>query len=109
MKGSYAGAGYLISNISLNGTVSNYARWLDLDQGIARTSWTQSGTTYLRHVISLFICSYQLNSLIPAQHFVPIQPSLALNISPQHTVLQVSLPFPTLSLRALKRAFRHPI
>ncbi|KAF8234486.1 glycoside hydrolase family 95 protein [Tricholoma matsutake] len=56
--GSYAGAGHLISNISLQGTVSNYARWLDLDQGIARTSWSQSGTTYLRSTF----CSHPTQS-----------------------------------------------
>ena len=62
MKGSYAGAGYLISNIDVNGTVSNYARWLDLDQGIARTTWTQSDITYLRY--SLPLVSVTINSKI---------------------------------------------
>ncbi|KAG6889388.1 hypothetical protein C0992_005520 [Termitomyces sp. T32_za158] len=49
--GSYAGAGYLISRINTAGTVSNYGRYLDLDEGIARTTWTQLGTTYIRTTI----------------------------------------------------------
>ncbi|KAJ3482321.1 hypothetical protein NLJ89_g12147 [Agrocybe chaxingu] len=46
--GSYAGAGHLLSTLNISGTVSDYGRWLDLDQGLARTSWTQSGTSLIR-------------------------------------------------------------
>ncbi|KAG5642258.1 hypothetical protein DXG03_003335 [Asterophora parasitica] len=46
--GSYAGAGYLVSVMNITGPVTDYGRYLDLDQGIARTTWTQSGATYLR-------------------------------------------------------------
>lgn len=46
--GSYAGAGYLVSKINATGTVSGYSRFLDLDQGIARTTWTQGGTSFIR-------------------------------------------------------------
>ena len=46
--GSYAASGYLISNVNATGSVSDYKRWLDLDQGLVRTSWTQSGTSYQR-------------------------------------------------------------
>ncbi|KAF7324807.1 Glycoside hydrolase family 95 protein [Mycena kentingensis (nom. inval.)] len=46
--GSYTGAGYLIANLNGTGTVSNYARWLDLDQGIARATWTQGGSVLTR-------------------------------------------------------------
>ncbi|KXN85658.1 putative alpha-fucosidase A [Leucoagaricus sp. SymC.cos] len=46
--GSYAGAGYLISNLNATGAVTNYGRYLDLDQAIARTVWTQNGATYQR-------------------------------------------------------------
>ncbi|KAF5381765.1 hypothetical protein D9615_005480 [Tricholomella constricta] len=61
--GSYAGAGYLISGINTTGSVSNYGRYLDLDQGIARTTWTQSGTTYLRSTF----CSHPTQAC--TQHF----------------------------------------
>lgn len=48
-QGSYVGAGHLLSAINTTGVVHNYGRWLDLDQGIARTSWTQSGSNYTRY------------------------------------------------------------
>ncbi|KAG5651905.1 hypothetical protein H0H81_006986 [Sphagnurus paluster] len=47
-QSSYAGSGYLVSRVNSTGAVTNYGRWLDLDQGIARTSWTQSGANYVR-------------------------------------------------------------
>lgn len=46
--GSYAGAGYLISTLNNTGKVSEYARWLDLDEAIAHTTWSQSNVTYIR-------------------------------------------------------------
>ncbi|KAG5652319.1 hypothetical protein H0H81_005432 [Sphagnurus paluster] len=56
--GSYAGAGYLVSGISTTGNVTNYGRYLDLDQGIARTTWTQSGVNYVRSTF----CSHPTQS-----------------------------------------------
>lgn len=47
--GSYAGAGYLISSINSTGAISNYARYLDLDQAIARTVWTQGDAVFQRY------------------------------------------------------------
>jgi hypothetical protein len=29
--------------------VSNYARWLDLDEGVMRTRWTQEGLSFVRY------------------------------------------------------------
>lgn len=46
--GSYAGAGYLITTMNSTASASNYARWLDMDEGILRTSWTSDGASYLR-------------------------------------------------------------
>ncbi|KDR70259.1 hypothetical protein GALMADRAFT_230242 [Galerina marginata CBS 339.88] len=46
--GSYAGSGHLLASMNLAGNVSNYGRWLDLDQGLAGTSWTQNGTDFVR-------------------------------------------------------------
>ncbi|KAJ7740936.1 glycoside hydrolase family 95 protein [Mycena maculata] len=46
--GSYIGAGYLISTLNLTGQVTNYARWLDLDQAIAHVTWTQAGSAFTR-------------------------------------------------------------
>ncbi|PPQ70422.1 hypothetical protein CVT24_013172 [Panaeolus cyanescens] len=47
--GSYAGAGHLISTLGVNGSVTDYGRWLDMDQGVARTAWTQGGLSFERH------------------------------------------------------------
>ena len=47
--GSYAGAGYLLETLDIPGWVTDYARWLDLDKGIARTTWTQGFTTFFRY------------------------------------------------------------
>jgi hypothetical protein len=51
--GSYVGAGRLISTIESAGPVRDYGRWLDLDDGIARTRWTQSDITFIRYVMDL--------------------------------------------------------
>ncbi|KAL1751423.1 glycoside hydrolase family 95 protein [Schizophyllum commune] len=42
--GSYAGAGYLFTTLGTPGDITEYARWLDLNRAIARTTWTQEGT-----------------------------------------------------------------
>ncbi|KAF9004601.1 glycoside hydrolase family 95 protein [Cyathus striatus] len=46
--GSYAGAGHLLSTLNVTGAVSSYARWLDLDTAVAKTSWTQAGSAFQR-------------------------------------------------------------
>ncbi|KAF4585052.1 hypothetical protein EYR40_001887 [Pleurotus pulmonarius] len=46
--GSYASAGNLITTMNVTGSVSNYFRWLDLDEAVARTSWTQGNQPILR-------------------------------------------------------------
>jgi alpha-L-fucosidase 2 len=65
--GSYAGAGHLISTISSTGRVSKYGRWLDLDQAIARTTWTQDETTYMRLAFPTII-----SFLIPDNNNLPL-------------------------------------
>ncbi|KAJ8689819.1 hypothetical protein PTI98_012681 [Pleurotus ostreatus] len=46
--GSYASAGNLITTMNVTGSVSNYFRWLDLDEAVARTSWTQGSQSISR-------------------------------------------------------------
>ncbi|KAF8908099.1 glycoside hydrolase family 95 protein [Gymnopilus junonius] len=46
--GSYAGAGCLLATLSTIAPISNYGRWLDLDQGLAVTSWTQGSVDLTR-------------------------------------------------------------
>ncbi|PPR00630.1 hypothetical protein CVT24_005476 [Panaeolus cyanescens] len=58
--GSFAGAGHLISTLGTSGSVSNYGRWLDLDQAVARTSWTQSSTNFERSTF----CSHPTKSCV---------------------------------------------
>ncbi|KAG6376718.1 glycoside hydrolase family 95 protein [Boletus reticuloceps] len=58
--GSYAGAGYLLATLDTSGTVANYARWLDLDEAIARTTWSQGGATFLRETF----CSHPIRACV---------------------------------------------
>ncbi|KAF9493689.1 hypothetical protein BDN71DRAFT_1449921 [Pleurotus eryngii] len=46
--GSYASAGNLITTMNVTGSVSNYFRWLDLNEAVARTSWTQGSQSISR-------------------------------------------------------------
>ncbi|PSR78033.1 hypothetical protein PHLCEN_2v7596 [Hermanssonia centrifuga] len=45
---SYSGAGYLVTSLNITGDVSKYARWLDLDQAVARTTWNQDDISFSR-------------------------------------------------------------
>ncbi|KAG9311360.1 glycoside hydrolase family 95 protein [Chiua virens] len=56
--GSYAGAGYLLATLNTSGTVTNYARWLDLDEAITRTTWSQGGAIFSRETF----CSHPLRA-----------------------------------------------
>ncbi|KAI5114848.1 hypothetical protein M0805_009166, partial [Coniferiporia weirii] len=48
--GSYSGAGYLVSTLagSSQSNVSDYGRFLDLNTGIAKATWSQAGETFTR-------------------------------------------------------------
>ncbi|KAJ3542228.1 hypothetical protein NM688_g5996 [Phlebia brevispora] len=70
--GSYAAAGYLVTTMDATDYTTNYTRWLDLDQAVARTTWTQGQTSYSR---SLF-CSNSAQACV--QH---------LNTSSSHDIL----------------------
>ncbi|RDB26766.1 putative alpha-fucosidase A [Hypsizygus marmoreus] len=94
--GSYAGAGYLVSGINTTGAVSNYGRWLDLDQGIARTTWTQSGTTYLRSTFCSHptqACVQQITSTISSSSSI-VLPALSYTFS---SALESGLPAPNVT------------
>ncbi|KAG5725450.1 putative alpha-fucosidase A [Termitomyces sp. T112] len=94
--GAYAGAGYLISLMNSTGTVSNYGRYLDFDQGIARTIWTQLGTTYVRTTI----CSHPTQSCTQhittsvSQRTVPTLPDLSYSFSSRQ---ETGLPAPNIT------------
>ncbi|CAE6504983.1 unnamed protein product [Rhizoctonia solani] len=46
--GSYSGAGYLNINRNPSGNFTGYARWLDMDQGILKTTWTEPSGSFNR-------------------------------------------------------------
>ena len=58
VPGSYAGAGYLFATLDVTGTVSDFFRWLDLDQAVHRTSWTQDNSSFFRYVLFTTLRSY---------------------------------------------------
>ncbi|EGO19842.1 glycoside hydrolase family 95 protein [Serpula lacrymans var. lacrymans S7.9] len=58
--GSYSGAGYFISTLNNTGTTSNYGRWLDLDEGVARTTWSQGSSIFSREAF----CSHPAQACV---------------------------------------------
>ncbi|KEP48164.1 glycoside hydrolase family 95 protein [Rhizoctonia solani 123E] len=46
--GSYSGAGYLNINRTASGSQTNYARWLDMDNAILKTTWTEPTGSFNR-------------------------------------------------------------
>ncbi|KDQ52890.1 glycoside hydrolase family 95 protein [Jaapia argillacea MUCL 33604] len=75
--GSYSTAGYLLSTLLPTSDGAeieyNYARWLDLDEAVARTQWTvtsaTTNTTYLRESFCSFTsqsCTQHLSSSSPS-------------------------------------------
>ncbi|KAG1768876.1 glycoside hydrolase family 95 protein [Suillus placidus] len=58
--GSYASAGHLIATLDSTGPVLKYARWLDLDEAVSRTTWSDGSTTFLRESF----CSHPLQACV---------------------------------------------
>ncbi|KAE9402567.1 glycoside hydrolase family 95 protein [Gymnopus androsaceus JB14] len=58
--GSYVGAGYLITTMNVSSPATDFARWLDLDEGVARTTWTQSSSTFIRETF----CSHPTEACV---------------------------------------------
>ncbi|KAA1477785.1 glycoside hydrolase family 95 protein [Dentipellis sp. KUC8613] len=88
--GSYAGAGYLVSTLNVSGDVSGYGRWLDMDQAVARTQWTQGGTSFLR----TSFCSNPIQSCIEHINATRPLPSLTYAFS---TAAEAGLPTPNVT------------
>lgn len=71
--GSYSSAGHLVATLDSTGSVSKYARWLDLDEAVSRTTWSDGSTTFLRESFCshpLQACVQYLNST--TSHVLPI-------------------------------------
>ncbi|TFY76710.1 hypothetical protein EWM64_g7300, partial [Hericium alpestre] len=88
--GSYAGAGYLLSTLDVSGRVSDYFRWLDLDNAVARTQWTQNGTSFLR----TSFCSNPAQACIEHINASNTLPTLTYALS---TTLEAGLPVPNVT------------
>ncbi|KAL0581459.1 hypothetical protein V5O48_000613 [Marasmius crinis-equi] len=58
--GSYAGSGHLLSTLQSNSTQSDFFRWLDLDEGIARARWSESDRVFIRETF----CSHPIQACI---------------------------------------------
>ncbi|CAE6459283.1 unnamed protein product [Rhizoctonia solani] len=46
--GSYSGAGYLNVNRTASGKATSYARWLDMDNAVLKTAWTEPSGSFNR-------------------------------------------------------------
>ncbi|KDQ10794.1 glycoside hydrolase family 95 protein [Botryobasidium botryosum FD-172 SS1] len=99
--GSYVGAGYLISTMNASGPVTGFARWLDMDEGVARATWSQSNNSYIRETFCSYpsqACYHRIasssNATLPSTTFA-FAPSDSLLPTPNVTCLDSS----TLQLR----------
>ncbi|KIY63304.1 glycoside hydrolase family 95 protein [Cylindrobasidium torrendii FP15055 ss-10] len=63
--GSYSGAGHLVTVVNDSSSVTTYRRWLDLDDGVAKTSWSMQDQAYTRSTFcsaSSGLCTQHLNA-----------------------------------------------
>ncbi|KAJ7182665.1 glycoside hydrolase family 95 protein [Mycena crocata] len=88
--GSYVGAGYLVSTLNITGRVTNYARWLDMDQGIARVTWIQGGSTFTRETF----CSHPTQACTLHISSTGALPSVSFAFS---SALEAGLPTPNIT------------
>ncbi|KAF9219276.1 glycoside hydrolase family 95 protein [Gyrodon lividus] len=89
--GSYAGAGYLLATLDTSGPVTNYWRWLDLDEAVSRTTWSQGGATFYRETF----CSHPLQACLQyVNSTAKTLPSLSYAYS---VSVQIGLPTPNVT------------
>ncbi|KAJ3802095.1 glycoside hydrolase family 95 protein [Lentinula aff. detonsa] len=89
--GSYVGAGYLISSMNVSGPVSSFARWLDLDEGVARSTWSQSNETFVRETF----CSHPSEACV--HHIVSSSNATLPNTTFAWALLDSGLPTPNIT------------
>ncbi|GJE92362.1 glycoside hydrolase family 95 protein [Phanerochaete sordida] len=90
--GSYAGAGYLLTNLNSTDDPTSYARWLDLDTAVARASWGLGNATVTRSSL----CSHPLQACI--QHLTSTHSTVLPAITHAFSSgLEDSLPTPVVS------------
>ncbi|TFY55805.1 hypothetical protein EVJ58_g8016 [Rhodofomes roseus] len=89
--GSYAAAGAFLTTLNSSDTVSNYFRWLDLDEAVARTQWTdESGNSYWREQF----CSNPAEACVQYVNSTGTLPSLTYALS---VTLESGLPVPNVT------------
>lgn len=88
--GSYIGAGYLVSSLNITGKTTNYARWLDLDQAIARVTWSQAGSAFTRETF----CSHPTQACTQHISATGVLPPVSFAFS---SVLENGLPTPNIT------------
>lgn len=49
------GAGYLNIHRNASGKIINYARWLNMDDSVLKTSWTEPKSTFERQVTDFYL------------------------------------------------------
>ncbi|KAF5390948.1 hypothetical protein D9757_003944 [Collybiopsis confluens] len=89
--GAYVGAGYLVSTIDVSGPISNFGRWLDLDEGIARSIWTQANETFLRETF----CSHPTQACV--HHISTSSKATLPNITFAWALLDTGIPTPNIT------------
>ncbi|ELU38068.1 glycoside hydrolase family 95 protein [Rhizoctonia solani AG-1 IA] len=55
--GTYSGAGYLHVNRTISGEFTRYSRWLDMDNGVLKTIWTELDNSFIRQDLQTYFCS----------------------------------------------------
>ncbi|KAJ7705329.1 glycoside hydrolase family 95 protein [Mycena rosella] len=88
--GAYVRAGYLVATVNVTGATTNYGRWLDLDQAIARVTWSQAGTAFARETF----CSHPTQACTQHISTTTTLPPVSFAFS---SALETGLPTPNIT------------
>ena len=108
MTGSYAGAGYLITTLNSTANVTDYARWLNLDDATVHVTWKAGKDQITRYEISVIIAgpSTQLHNLKIELRSAPTRLKHVSNLRTALQSFQISL---TLSIPRSNLDFLMPL
>ena len=108
MTGSYAGAGYLVTTLNSTANVTDYARWLNLDDATVHVTWKAGKDQITRYEIFVIIAgpSTQLHILKIELHSAPTRPKRVFNLRTALQSFQISL---TLSIPRSNPDFLMPL
>ncbi|KAF9234336.1 glycoside hydrolase family 95 protein [Melanogaster broomeanus] len=88
--GSYAMAGYLLATMKTSGPATDYWRWLDIDEAVSRTMWSQGGATFFRETF----CSHPLQACL---QYVNTTAKVLPSLSYAYSVAETGLPTPNVT------------